>query len=455
MVIDTKMGRRSANGKVIWDRHLPKCKKTVPVQDIRNRQARFSNRKRPRGWLTPTANQLLQTHQNAIDKVLKILPVTDIVVELNKFSFARMENPKIRGKEYCYGPLYGFSSVEDVVDKEQGCKCLFCKRKIDVYHHIRPKSRGGSDALPNRAGLCYKHHDDVHKDADMRKKLLKKKQGLSKKYGALSTLNQIISFYWEYLQKFEPFVHVHATNGWDTKDLRDAMGLTKDHPADAWCIAASILDRDTLQTPIFDLVYHIMQFRRHNRAKNLRTETRKYYLDGNLVATNRHKTIVAVPKKKRADDGTVEYTYKAQPGDSLEEFRSKMAEQYGEKEAERIVGKLTVAKSKRCYNDLSRTMPGAVFLVNGTRHVMQGQHNNCSRYEQAFAGLSALKFERTSLKKKLTAAKKAGDVGSISDLETKIASVEERIPKVPEYQKTVCRLELHNSGLVYVTDHIA
>ncbi len=105
--------RRMENKHVIWDRILPLCEKPVPLHDIRNKEARFYNRKRWKGWLTPTANQLLQTHQNALNKVLKILPVTDIVIELNKFSFARMENPEIHGQEFCNGPLKGFLSVND------------------------------------------------------------------------------------------------------------------------------------------------------------------------------------------------------------------------------------------------------------------------------------------------------------------------------------------------------
>ena len=43
-------------------RHLPSCEKDVLCIGIKNKEAKFSNRTRPEGWLTPTANQLLQTH---------------------------------------------------------------------------------------------------------------------------------------------------------------------------------------------------------------------------------------------------------------------------------------------------------------------------------------------------------------------------------------------------------
>ena len=64
------------------ERLLPCYKKPVVCHYIRNKEARFNNRSRPAGWLTPTANHLLQTHINLIAKVAKFLPITKVVVEL-------------------------------------------------------------------------------------------------------------------------------------------------------------------------------------------------------------------------------------------------------------------------------------------------------------------------------------------------------------------------------------
>ena len=46
----------------VFERNLPGCEKPVLCIGIKNKEARFNNRVRPAGWLTPTANQLLLTH---------------------------------------------------------------------------------------------------------------------------------------------------------------------------------------------------------------------------------------------------------------------------------------------------------------------------------------------------------------------------------------------------------
>ena len=87
-------------------RHLPGCEKEVLCIGIKNKEAKFSNRARPEGWLTPTANQLLQTHINLVKKIQKFLPISDVVLEINKFAFMRLDNPNVQKWQYQQGPLY-------------------------------------------------------------------------------------------------------------------------------------------------------------------------------------------------------------------------------------------------------------------------------------------------------------------------------------------------------------
>lgn len=84
-------------------RHLPGCEKEVLCIGIKNKEAKFSNRTRPEGWLTPSANQLLQTHINLVKKIRKFLPISDAVLEINKFAFMRLDNPNI---QRCTKALY-------------------------------------------------------------------------------------------------------------------------------------------------------------------------------------------------------------------------------------------------------------------------------------------------------------------------------------------------------------
>ena len=220
-------------------RILPKCEESIKLNHIINTESKFSNRKRPEGWLTPTANQLLETHLSTIRFVKKILPISKIVFEFNKFDFAKMENPNIKSWEYGKGKLYGYKSVEEAVFDRQHGKCIFCDKPIEHYHHAVPKHLGGSESVDNRAGVCTEHHHLVHTDTKWEKKLKKEIEGQTKKYNALSILNQIMPRLIAELSKEH---EVYVTTGHETKRIRDSFGLDKDHYIDAWCIAASILD---------------------------------------------------------------------------------------------------------------------------------------------------------------------------------------------------------------------
>ena len=324
-------------------RTLPGCNEPITCKVITNTEARFNNRKRPKGWLTPTARHLLESHLNLVSKINRFLPITSVVVELNRFAFMEMDNPKIQKWQYQKGPLYGKGSVEDAVYAQQGGHCLFCTHDIEHYHHIIPKSKGGSNTLANIGGLCEEHHDLVHKDEAWTMKLAATKEGINKKYGALSVLNQIIPFLTEALAVRFPD-NCYVTDGLSTKEFRERHSICKDHNLDAYCIACSILHNITPQAP--DSHFYVRRFRRHDRAVVSRVEERKYYLNGKLVARNKHK---------RTEQKT----------DSLEEFRLAYPKE---------VGRLTVSKGCAKYKDPKRILPGAIFIVMGKRMVLQGRH---------------------------------------------------------------------------------
>lgn len=337
--------------KAILERILPGYEKPVIVKDIINTESRFNNRRRPEGWLTPTATQLLRTHLNLVRLVRRILPVSRVALEINKFDFAKMENPKIMKWEYQCGPLHGYDGVHHAVHSIQEGKCLLCGEEIEIYHHIIQKKDNGSETIRNIAGLCKECHKKVLQNTDANDRLQELQEGLCKKYNALSVLNQIIPFLDDELWKMFG-EKAFATDGMETKKFRDEHGIEKDHDTDAYCIACATLDEVVPDVP--GTMYSIKQFRRQNRAViNAQTE-RTYYLEGKKVATNR---------RKRADQKT----------DSLEDYLKWQKELYGEEITQKICSMLTVKKSRRRYNDLKRLLPGAVFVYEGERHVMRGQ----------------------------------------------------------------------------------
>ena len=329
----------------VFERNLPGCEKPILCIGIKNKEARFNNRVKPAGWFTPTANQLLLTHINFVKMLCKFLPISDVVLEINKFAFMALDNPNIQKWQYQQGPLYQKGSLENAVSEQQGHHCLFCKKAIEHYHHVVPRSENGSNTIANIVGLCAKHHDLVHKDDKVKEKLAKKKQGLNKKYGALSVLNQIIPALTKKLgSRFQG--HLYVTAGKSTYDYRAAHGVSKNHWLDAYCIACSVLPNDVCDSSINNRVpYELKQFRRHDRrALHKENMSRVYTLNGKKVATNRHKAI-------------------EQTTDSLEEFRQSHSDD---------VCRLKVQEHHQTYRNTNRNYPGSVFLVGKRVHVMQG-----------------------------------------------------------------------------------
>ena len=336
-------GTTSPKGE--FQRLLPGYEEPITCKGIKNKEARFNNRKRSAGWLTPTANHLLQTHINLVKKLQKFLPITDVVLEVNQFAFMAMDNPHIQRWQYQHGPLFGKGSVEEAVYAAQDGHCMFCEKGIDHYHHIVPRRKNGSETLENRVGLCEEHHRLVHTEDAWTKKLDAMKAGMNKKYHALSVLNQIIPALTERLAELFP-QHAFVTTGQDTYRFREDHGIPKDHYLDAYCIACSALPNVRKVGLPKGKPYDIRQFRRHDRQACHKANIARKYVDadGKVVATNRHKAM----EQKNA---------------SLEEYRT----EFGEK----AVCQLTVKPHKPAYKDMDRTMPGSIFIYEGKPFVMQ------------------------------------------------------------------------------------
>lgn len=377
-------------------RKLPKCKEKVLVRDIINTEARFCCRTRKEGWLTPTANQLLQTHISAIKQAMKILPIKDVVIEINKFDFVRLKNPNIQAWQYGNGPLFQ-TTLHDAISEQQDHHCLLCNSPIEHYHHIVHQANNGSNTIDNMVGLCKKHHDLIHKKQEVEDEVLKQKEGLEKEYGSLSILNQIFNPYVDWLVQTFGEDHVFFTNGKETAKFRKDHNLTKSHDVDAYCIACSILENPTINNN--SIVFEIKQFRHHNRQITHAVRERKYYhvdivketktlKNGETVTktTQKNKTLVATNRNKRTE----------QKCNSLKEYYTKLRQQYDKKTAKRIISELVVAKSKKCYRDLNTLMPGAVFVYRGKHYVLSGTSNE-GRYYRAI-GMGKTNFSTKDCK---------------------------------------------------------
>ena len=109
--------------------------------------------------------------------------------------------------------------------------------------------------------------------------------------------------------------------------------------------------------------FEIVQFRNHNRQINKRQTERRYYLNGNHVATNR---------KDRYE----------QKGDSLATWYQKQVDLFGISIANKLRSQLTVKKSLRVCNNLSRYLAATIFEYKGKIYVQRKINNK--KYFVAF-----------------------------------------------------------------------
>ena len=338
-----RLGRRygtTFDGMI--ERILPGCGKPVKVKDIINTETRFNNRKRPAGWLTPSATQLVRTHLNMVKKICSILPVTDWTLEINRFAFMKMDDGTVRGVDFRNGRLKNYDSVKDYIYAMQNGRCACCGRPIEHYHHIVPRSEGGSNVPENIVGLCKDCHERLHKGNESVKAKLDK-TGLKKKYGALSVLNQAIPYILDGLTDMFGKDNVYGCYGFQTQEYRMSHDIEKDHPEDAICIAAignGISDVTDSPTS-----HEVQQFRRHDRKIIKAQRERTYKLDGKTVAKNR-KPRIEQPKDTPA----------------LSVWYEERVRTVGRRQADVELSRLAVKKSTRYYNSPHRMLPGAVFI---------------------------------------------------------------------------------------------
>ena len=121
----------------------------------RYRQARFENRRRPKGWLPPSFRSRVQNVVTWVQRLRRLCPITALSLELVRFDTQAIQTPGIEGIQYQQGMLAGYETKEYVLQK-WGHRCAYCDA-MDVpleVEHILPRSRGGSSRESNLTLAC-------------------------------------------------------------------------------------------------------------------------------------------------------------------------------------------------------------------------------------------------------------------------------------------------------------
>lgn len=308
----------------------PAADHPVTHKMIRGKEGKFANRKRPDGWITPSARQVVQITMNEIKQTAKMLPVTHIGLERVAFDFQKLENQNIRRWQYGKGPLFGFKSYKDYIWAEQDGKCACCGRPITQYHHIIHRADGGIDNVKNIIGLCDDCHREIHGSADAEERLKELKAGAEQKY-SVGLLNSVIPALIEEASVYckDHGIAFTVTDGKATAKTREKYGLTKDHCIDAYAI--SLADRENItDTEICDTIHQKRRFKKKSNNMIAARNQRVYRGDGKVVAHNRHKA-------------------ENQKSDSLEEYMAKYAETHTEKECRQHMQEIEILPAKRTY----------------------------------------------------------------------------------------------------------
>jgi hypothetical protein len=216
------------------------------------RKPRFLNRTRKEGWLPPSIQRRYDTHLNIINRLKKILPISETIIEVANFDIQKIMNPDIQGTDYQQGDLYQYQNMRSYLMAREHGKCQLCgkdfKTQPSHIHHCKQRSESGSDREENLAILHKRCHDKLHK------------QGLKLSKPKSYKPNTFMSIIHKRFYKDIPDVKI--TYGYETFVKRNELGLKKSHSVDAFVIA-----NGTEQ--IKYKTYRIEQKHRHNRAIQL------------------------------------------------------------------------------------------------------------------------------------------------------------------------------------------
>lgn len=224
----------------------------------RYRQPRFLNRTKSKhkGWLAPSIQNKVDAHLKAVRDVHKILPITQIIVEIASFDIQKIRNPEISGTDYQQGDQLGFWNVREFVLFRDGHECQCCRGKskdpILNVHHIESRKTGG-DAPDNLVTLCETCHTKYHVGTITLPETIQR--GMSFRDAAFMGIMR-----WDFFDRLkETYPNVSMTYGYITKNTRIKNELPKQHHVDARCISGHATAK-----PLGNYYYQ-KKVRRHNR----------------------------------------------------------------------------------------------------------------------------------------------------------------------------------------------
>ena len=224
----------------------------------RYRKARFINRvsTKKKSWLAPSIKHKINTHIDMINRLYKILPIKNLIVEVASFDIQKIKNPNIQGKEYQQGEQLDFWNVREYVLFRDNHICQCCKgkskdKRLNV-HHIESRKVGGN-APNNLITLCETCHEGYHKGTVILPKQIRR----GMKFNDATFMGIMRWKLFNILKSKYP--NTTLTYGYITKNTRIENNLPKAHYIDARCISNNPTAKPT------NIIYKYKKIRQHNR----------------------------------------------------------------------------------------------------------------------------------------------------------------------------------------------
>jgi len=213
------------------------------------RKPRFLNRTRKEDWLPPSVQRRYDTHLSIINRLKKILPICQVIIETANFDIQKIMNPEIQGIDYQQGNMFEYQNIRSYLMSREHGKCQLCskdfKEQPSHIHHCRQRNEAGSNRPENLAILHKTCHEKLHK------------QGLKLSKPKSYKPNTFMSII--HKRFYKDISNLQITYGYKTFTKRNELGLEKSHSTDAFVIANGSIQNRTK-------VMRVKQVHRNNRV---------------------------------------------------------------------------------------------------------------------------------------------------------------------------------------------
>jgi hypothetical protein len=212
---------------------------------LRYRPARFDNRTRKPGWLSPSLESRVNCITHFVNKFKqKISNVAMCNIELPKFDTQKMNNPNIKNYQYSQGVMTNFHNTKDYLIHRDGESCFYCgatDKKL-FKEHVIPRAFG-SNSVNNLVLSCLdcnnkKSNTPVEEFLTDAPEVLTKLKRRNVPQWAAAAMNSMRNRLIQDLTKLN--IEIGIYSGWQTSYNRNMLGYPKEHWIDAACVGDNV-----------------------------------------------------------------------------------------------------------------------------------------------------------------------------------------------------------------------